>query len=513
MNAELRSRHKQSTQPTQSRSRQLPVSNQDKLHEFLLNHADIKLRKIDPTALWVGAVILILINFKRITYGDWLGVTLSLVSLGLGWFIVKSSRISSHARIAIFIGVCFFIGVANLLTHGLIENGRIVLFYACIGITSLNRWRYSLYTLLASSLSILATGYLLQQNLLDSFLVVDHPTVSTSDIMSFTLYFAIFAGVAQLTIHEVFRKLISTWEKQNNAQTELRKQNNLIKMLVEQRADELEELKKSKLELDIYKNELEQMVQQRTHELHIERDRANAASQAKTAFITNISHELRTPLNTVIGYSQLLSEEVLEADPQKTELAKDIGRIEKSGQHLLNLINNLLDLSKIEANKMSPYLEPTSLDTLLEEIRIYAYPLAKVNQNSFVIHSSVENGNLVTDAQKLKQILINLTANAFKFTHSGEVQLIVSQYESDQTPYIKFDVIDNGSGISADFLSSLFEPFSQENFSLARTSAGSGLGLAISRGYARLLGGDIAAESNSGKGSKFTLILPIRYES
>ncbi|MEM9774789.1 MAG: HAMP domain-containing sensor histidine kinase [Chloroflexota bacterium] len=509
MNIELRP---VSEQPTHSQCSLSSISNKDKLHEFLLNHADFQLKKIGPMALWIGTIFLIPLNIRRISDGDWLGITLSIVSLCLGWFIVKSTRLSSHARIGIFICVCFLVGAANLLTHGLMENGRVMLFYACIGVTSLNSRRYSLLMLLASSTAIFTTGILLQRGLLASSLVTEHPALSQGEILSFTLYFAIFAGVSQLSIHEIFRKLISTWEQQNSSQVELRRQNNLIQTLAEQRAIELEELKKSKQELDHYKSDLEKMVAQRTVELNIERDRANAANKAKTAFMTNMSHELRTPLNTIIGYSQLLNEEINEIDTGEKDLADDISRIEKSGQHLLNLINTLLDISKIEADKMLPNVASVSLNTLLEEVEIYARPLAHKNQNYFKINSYMGAVQLHTDAQKVKQILLNLIGNAFKFTRGGEVKLEISSFQFEHRAGIKFDVVDNGPGISADFLNALFEPFSQEHFSLARTTTGSGLGLAISKGYAQLLGGNIVVESDAGKGSTFSLILPLNFE-
>ncbi|MEM8860496.1 MAG: ATP-binding protein [Chloroflexota bacterium] len=491
---------------------QSALSSQDRLQEFLLSYADHQLKKIGPTALWIGTAILLLVNLRRIANGDWLGVTLSIISLCLGWYIVKSNALTSHARISIFVIMCVLVGLANLLTHGLIENGRIVLFYACVGVTSANRWHYSLITFITSCLSIFTTGILLYFNVLDPILIVDHPPVTINDIVSFTLYFAIFAGVSQFWIHEIFRRLVLTWEKQDKSQTELRRQNNLIKTLAEQRAIELEELKKSKKELDLYKKDLEKMVKQRTIELNIERDRAKAANQAKSAFMTNMSHELRTPLNTIIGYSQLISEELGGNVIEDQELIGDILRIEKSGQHLLKMINNLLDLSKIEANKVSITLEEFELNSFLDDIELHVWPLSRLNQNKFKIINSSQNYKFTTDGQKVKQILINLIGNAFKFTKSGLVTLEVSVCITEAPNIIKFDVIDSGQGISAEFLASIFDPFSQENFSLSRSEGGSGLGLAISKKYAELLGGSIEVSSELGSGSRFSLFLPIKSE-
>ena len=180
---------------------------------FLLESADEQLRKLGPITLWIGTIILLVVNGQRAVYGDWTGIVISALALATGWYVVKATRISAHNRIALFIAICFMTGFANLLTHGLIENGRIVLFYACVGSVSLNRWRYSLGLLALSCIMIFMVGVAISIGWLTPLPSINHPDMTISNIASITLYFGIFAGVTQFSIYEIYKRLIMAWKK------------------------------------------------------------------------------------------------------------------------------------------------------------------------------------------------------------------------------------------------------------------------------------------------------------
>jgi signal transduction histidine kinase/DNA-binding response OmpR family regulator len=226
------------------------------------------------------------------------------------------------------------------------------------------------------------------------------------------------------------------------------------------------------------------------------------ASEHKSAFLASMSHELRTPLNAIIGYSEMLYENAQEEG--QDEFLPDLAKIRDAGRHLLGLINDILDLSKIEAGKMDLYLEDVDLASLIEEVRSIVEPLAAANANQLEIACAPAFGTLYTDRTKLKQSLLNLLSNAGKFTHEGRIRLEVRPADGE----ISFIVRDTGIGMTEEQLGRLFQAFSQADVSTTRQYGGTGLGLAITKHFCEMLGGKIAVESAPGRGSTFAITLP-----
>lgn len=245
-------------------------------------------------------------------------------------------------------------------------------------------------------------------------------------------------------------------------------------------------------------------------ELAKARDTADEANQAKSVFLANMSHEIRTPLNAVLGYSELLQEEALEAGMRR--MIPDLQKIHLAGNNLLVLISDILDLSKIEAGKLDLHIKQVSLSSLLRELRETMQPQQEKNQNAFTLEVAPGVDVIHTDPNRLRQCLFNLLGNAFKFTQRGEVSLAVSftKDADDGTAQVCFVVSDTGIGIPKEEQGKLFQEFKQANAFISRRYGGTGLGLAITKKLAELLGGSISLESEAGKGATFTLILPMK---
>jgi signal transduction histidine kinase len=240
--------------------------------------------------------------------------------------------------------------------------------------------------------------------------------------------------------------------------------------------------------------------------------KANAANQAKSDFLSFISHEMRSPLNAIIGFSEELTESLDTAD--QVEPLEDAKSIRRSAEHLLGLINHLLDLSKIEAGMMTLDLgtfPPLALTTsLIKDLE----PLAKKQANALTLSQGGWEGEIVSDAGKLKQVLMNLISNACKFTEKGRVALSIDVADPvESRPSFCIRVADSGIGMSAAQMEGLFQPYQQVASSPSRRHEGTGLGLSISRQLCRLMGGDLTVESQAGQGSTFTVTLPIKIES
>jgi signal transduction histidine kinase len=241
-------------------------------------------------------------------------------------------------------------------------------------------------------------------------------------------------------------------------------------------------------------------------ELSDAKEVAEVASRAKSQFLANMSHEFRTPLNAIIGYGEMLHEE--SEDFENTILTDDLSKIVTAGRHLLKLVEDVLDISKIEAGHMQPYLEEFNIPLMLEEVVATTRPLIQKNKNVFVLKCDPDVINICSDFLKLKQILINLLSNAGKFTHSGLVQLEVTrEVEVDHT-FILFLVKDSGIGISAEQIQKLFRVFTQADDSTTRKYGGTGLGLAISQAFCQIMGGTLTVDSAIDQGSIFTVRLP-----
>ena len=240
-------------------------------------------------------------------------------------------------------------------------------------------------------------------------------------------------------------------------------------------------------------------------QLKIARDQAMEASRTKSSFLANMSHELRTPLNAIIGLTELLCEN---AQRFGTEKAIDpLRRVLRAGRHLLNLINDILDLSKIEAGKLGLVFEEVNIQPVLEEIIGTARPLAEQNRNQLFLEDSPDLGIVRCDSMRLRQILLNIVGNACKFTKDGSIRLRVLRRHDVGREWVEFAISDSGIGMTEEQLARLFQEFAQADASTTRQFGGTGLGLAITRKLCQMMGGDVTAISTPGQGSTFTVRL------
>jgi signal transduction histidine kinase len=246
--------------------------------------------------------------------------------------------------------------------------------------------------------------------------------------------------------------------------------------------------------------------EQEAARLRIEKEAAEAATKAKGQFLAAMSHELRTPLNAIIGYSEMVAEAM--ADDGVTGYEADLMKVTSAGRHLLSLINDILDHSKLVAGKMTLDLEPFDIVPLLDEVMDTVEPLAKKNSNRLQRLYDSALGTMHADPKRLRQSLLNLLSNAIKFTSSGSITLEVQRHREPEAEWLVFHVRDTGIGIPADKLDTIFQEFEQAESSTTRKYGGTGLGLSISRGFCRMMGGDIVVRSTPGSGSTFSLWLP-----
>jgi signal transduction histidine kinase/DNA-binding response OmpR family regulator len=235
-------------------------------------------------------------------------------------------------------------------------------------------------------------------------------------------------------------------------------------------------------------------------------DQLAVASQHKSQFLANMSHELRTPLNAIIGVTEMLLEDA--RDLKRDDEVEPLDRVLRAGRHLLALINDILDLSKIEAGKMELHLESFAVAPLIHDVVETIQPLAQKNGNQLVVNCPADVGSIRADQTRVQQALLNLLSNATKFTERGKVTVLVQRTHSGAAEWVTMSVADTGIGMTPEQLSRLFQEFVQADASTTRRYGGTGLGLAISRRFCQMMGGDITVESEVGRGSTFTIRLP-----
>jgi urea transport system substrate-binding protein len=272
----------------------------------------------------------------------------------------------------------------------------------------------------------------------------------------------------------------------------------------------------------------QRQLEERSAQLEVAKNAAEAANRAKSSFLANMTHELRTPLNAIIGYSELLQEEALELGEE--EFVMDLASINIAGKQLLNIISDILDISKIEAGKMTLFLETFEVWNLIEQVVTTVQPMVGKNGNTLIVNCDRNIGTIYADSSKLRQALLNLVSNAAKFTDQGKITINVWKEEGEvlpldnseelsaarsrsQMPSIVFQVTDTGIGMTEDQVSRLFGAFAQADDSTSRRYGGTGLGLTISRKFCQMMGGDITLESKFDCGSTFTIRLPVVVES
>lgn len=251
---------------------------------------------------------------------------------------------------------------------------------------------------------------------------------------------------------------------------------------------------------------LERRVEERTAQLEIATKRAQAANRAKSMFLANMSHELRTPLNAIIGYSEIVEEDI-EAGALDSSAA-DLGKIRSAAGHLLSLINEVLDLSRIEAGKLDLKSVSFAIGPLLRETLDTIRPMASKNRTTTQLLVSPGVESVFADEIRVRQCVLNLLSNAAKFTHEGTITLEARVCRIAAEPGVAITVRDTGKGISPENLAKLFQPFVQVDNTKTRSHDGAGLGLVITRRLARAMGGEVQAASQQGRGSQFTLFLP-----
>lgn len=284
-----------------------------------------------------------------------------------------------------------------------------------------------------------------------------------------------------------------------NRQDELGRLAYLFNQMSQQLKDSFNKLAKTN-------EELEMRVDERTIELKVAMEKAEEANQTKSQFLANMSHELRTPLNAIIGYSEMLQEEAEEMGEE--EFVTDLNKIKGAGKHLLELINDVLDISKIESGRMDLYLESFELIPILNEIISTIQPLVEKNNNTLIINSPADIGMMFADITKVRQSLFNLISNASKFTKNGTITLIVNRYLEAEKEWVSIQVQDTGIGMTPEQMTKLFKPFSQADATTTRKYGGTGLGLVITQKFSQMMGGDISIESEFGVGTTFTIKLP-----
>ncbi len=309
----------------------------------------------------------------------------------------------------------------------------------------------------------------------------------------------------KLEVSEKARKRLEAFKEQN--QRVLEKTNDELSAALKTVRAIQQQLESKTEELSRLNKNLEDLVVEYSYA----KEQAESANKIKSEFLANMSHELRTPLNAIIGYSELMLEEAEETSMNPANIA-DLNKIVGSAKHLLSLINDVLDLSKIEAGKLDLFLEDVKINDLVKDLKSIISPMMEKNQNTFELSQQCTIECIFTDLVRVRQCVLNLLSNASKFTKNGLVKLEITNFTEDDKEWIQFQVKDTGIGISQDKLGILFKAFSQTDAGTTRKYGGTGLGLYLTKLFCTMLGGDISVESEVGIGSVFTIKLPVKSE-
>ncbi|MDD3180047.1 MAG: response regulator [Opitutaceae bacterium] len=347
--------------------------------------------------------------------------------------------------------------------------------------------RGGLIILLASTLFSFAVAYKLQQHISGPIAALARAATTVTREHNYSVRVAEMSSAEIADLIEAFNTMLATIQERTA------------------------QLQVSTASLEKANQTLEQKVQERTAELAKAVVAAEEANKSKSAFLAKMSHELRTPLNAIIGYSEILLEDA--TDSGNASAAADLNKIISAARHLLGLINDILDLSKIEAGRMDLYLETFDLAKIIGEVASTVTPLVAQKGNTLEVQCPAKIGQMHADSTKVKQMLLNLISNASKFTERGRIKLDISHQLDGADEWYVLAVADSGIGMTPEQLGRLFQAFSQADASTTSKFGGTGLGLAISQQFAHMMGGNITVTSEPGKGSTFTIRLPVRVKS